>query len=116
MKTYKVITTVTEQDIESILSSAFGGSGIDYWCDGLYTVDGRGGWPKNQYHSEALSHPGHYVMIHDYEADKPKWHRLTLKKLLKGLALAQDLNFDEYDGPASDRIVQLALFGEVIYG
>jgi hypothetical protein len=111
---YKITVNASQQQIDWIVDAALGGSGIGYWADRAFHVGGEG----IQYTSEALTRGGH-IRIHDNEADEPKWHYLTLKKLLKGIGLALEggsLDLENYDGPMADAVVQYALFGEVIYG
>lgn len=113
MKNHKIRVTVnvTDEDIENILSSAF--QGIMYWCDEAYI---RGCVLKKDegiFTSQALTH-GYRIAIHDSEEDK--YHQLTTKKILNGIALYGKYNFDDWDIYDADSVVQLAIFGKQVYG
>lgn len=64
------------------------------------------------YVSEEVSRGG-VIEIHD--AEENKWHELDLKKLLKGLELVKNHNFEEYDMYKADLVVQMAIFGKAVY-
>jgi hypothetical protein len=106
------------QLVDDILSTAFEG-GINYWCDEV-KVDS---YPEGaEFASDCVSRGG-VIEIHDFDSG---WHTLDLKKFIDGLS--EYLNnedfgvhnaevlLDDYDAGDADIIVQLALFGEVMYG
>ena len=123
--TIKATTTVqvTGQDIDDIMVAAMEG-GINYWCNYAY-VDGD--TYLGEYASEEISRGGKLI-LHDAEDDAE--YVLTLEKLLKGIRIAIEEDFySEYlwasegkidccriDAAVADVIVQLAIFGEVVYG
>lgn len=112
----KFTVTLTEENVNDIMTSALEGSGITYWCDEVRVVQAINNKKSPKYASDALT-TGNYLMIHDVEEEK--WHYLTLKKFLKGLQLYVEqggtLEATEIDGPAADTIVQLAIFGKPTY-
>lgn len=106
-KNYKITKLVSAEDIENIINDALD-HGSTYWVDDFKAVRAKG----IKYDAEALTHGG-YIMVHDLEAEK--WHCLTLKKVLKGLGRF-DRAIADYDGQDADAVLQLAIFGELIYG
>lgn len=106
----KINIEVTDEDIENILSAAF--QGMTYWCDevkihGFIPKEDNGIWT-----SQALTR-GYRIGVHDSEEEK--YYQLTLKKLLNGIALNGRSNFDEWDMYDSEQVIQLALFGKLVY-
>lgn len=109
-------------DIDEIMSTALEG-GINYWCRKAKVV----GEYLGQYASEQISRGG-TLKLYDAESDDV-WE-LTLDKFLKGFKLWIDFIYDEYgvddyegdvdtgriDAEDVDCIIQLALFGEIIFG
>ena len=115
MKTYKIPANVeiTEEQLDNIVDAAV--NYCSYWCDLLE----YGKEPKNcKYMSEALSHGGTLVFNIDepYEKGGETKFELTTEKLLGGIVGHGDFDFENFDGPISDAVVQQALFGEVVYG
>jgi hypothetical protein len=110
MKEYEVTLTVKQEDLEDILESAFGNSGIWYWANEIEIVS----MDEDMRLSEALF-KGKYLLIHDLEEDKDM--AFTLKMLLDGLTLAlkDGLDLSNIDGPAADSVVQYGLFGKQVY-
>lgn len=98
--------TITDEEINNIMSSAM--SGMTYWADSALPAN-----KLAKYTSEVISKGG-TLEIHDAEEDKV--YILTLEKFLKGLSLDIKFDFEDYDMFAAERIVQLALFGKLIYG
>lgn len=103
--------TVTGEEIDDIVDASI--PGLTYWA-GEIEVTGDGKWPKGMdFETQALTH-GRSLRIYDEEAEK--WHTLTLKKFLKALSLHPDFNYENYDMYDAEHLVQVALFGEAIYG
>ena len=119
--TVKKTITITNQDIDDIMCTALEG-GINYWCNKVKVVGGYLG----EYASEQISRGGVLVVCPIDQAPCD----LTKEKLLKGIQRAIDedvyTNYEWYntngidtcniDADVADFIVQLALFGKVIYG
>jgi len=113
---------VTSEDIDDIMCSALEG-GINYWCNEAKVK----GEFLGEYASEQISRKGTLLLR---DAEENKVYELTLEKLLKGIELAIEGNYrSEYnwwcnaridtcniDAEVADAIVQLALFGDMIYG
>lgn len=118
-KTYsiKCNTTfkLTDEDIDDIMSDALD-SGIGYWC-GRAKVNGE---YLGEYASDQISRGG-TLTLYDLEDDEESWV-LDLDKFLAGYKMAIEQGYfsgdldDDYDAGTADVIVQLALFGEVVYG
>ena len=112
---------VTQEDIDDIMVGALEG-GINYWCSEAEVV----GEYLGEYASEQISNGG-TLRLHDIETDEI--YELTRQKFLNGIklwftsglagdAIRSDGTIDtcNVDGCAADAIVQLALFGEVVFG
>lgn len=113
---------VTSEDIDDIMATALEG-GITCWCDKATVV----GEYLGEFASEQISRDGK-LKLHDAEDDVD--YELTLNKLLNGIrkAIEQD-DYSHYswfdgneldtcmiDADVADLIIQLAIFGDVIYG
>lgn len=126
MKTYKIPVTIvlqiTEEDIEDIVDTALD-CGIFYWCErAKYTSD-----PCGDTDGKHLINGG-TILFYDNEDGSES--ELTLDKLLDGInkwvvngydryhAVQSDGTLDtcEIDAEMADIIIQLALFGDIIYG
>ena len=99
--------------------------GINYWCSEAEVVEERrcADWGHEQIAR------GGALVLHDIEDSSEKWE-LDLEKFLKGFKLWAEQGLDEYgavqkdgtvdccqiDAACADEIVQLALFGEVMFG
>ena len=112
---------LTGQDIDDIMVCALEG-GINYWCRQAKVV----GKYLGRYASDQISCGGTLKL---YDAESSDVWELTLDKFLNGMKLAieqgiglsvnpADGSIDtcEIDADAADAIVQLALFGEVVFG
>lgn len=115
--------TITDEDIDDILVSAFEG-GINYWCTKVRFV----GEPVGDCASEHVSRGG-TVTLHDSEDDKD--FELTRDGVIKGVLqyLVKPTSCDilevvnhkliidtgYVDADVADSIVQYALFGDIVY-
>lgn len=114
--------SVTEEDIDDIMCTALEG-GITYWCNKAKVV----GEYLGEYGHEQIARGG-TLELYDMEDDAV--YELTREKLLNGIKLAVEHGYyNDYgwyaghyldtcnvDAYVADTIVQLAIFGEVIYG
>ena len=106
---------LTDEDVDDIMADALD-SGVGYWC-GEVEVAGE---YLGDYASEQISRGG-ILIFHDAE-DPEDVHALDLESFLKGYRLSVERGYfsgdldGEYDAGTADVIVQLALFGDVIYG
>lgn len=119
---------VTQQDIDDIMVAALEG-GITYWADAAVVPEDRrvADWGHEQIAR------GGVLRIHTtepWDEDDTEWFTLTREKLLNGIKQAyvgnyyadydwcdgQTLDCCQVDAEVADAIVQLALFGEVVYG
>lgn len=119
----KIDVTINQRDIDDIMSIALEG-GITYWCDRAEVI---GGEYLGEYASDQISRGGKLKL---YDAEENKQYTLTLPKLLKGIEafiewdrgdhelVTHDKRIDvsRIDAEIADQIIQLALFGEIIYG
>lgn len=106
MNTIKV--KISDDDLYNILDAAFY-SGISYWCGGVDVINPVEG---AKYLGEHVTGGG-TLKLYDDDGNS---HGLTKAKMLKGLALYGNHDYEQYDAGDADSVVQLALFGQVIYG
>ena len=120
MKTFEIVTkkTVTQEQVENILTDAFEGGVMTDWCEGVVIVKE----PEEQYDyaSEVLTRGGELSIVdgQEYipETDSyGKAYTLTLDMVLKALGESK-IDFEDYDAVDADQVIQIALFGEVVYG
>ena len=120
----EITAQLTQQDVDDIMVSALEG-GINYWCSEAEVVEERrcADWGHEQIAR------GGALVLHDIEDNDEKWE-LDLEKFLNGFMLWIEQGLDEYgavqkdgtvdccqiDAACADEIVQLALFGEVMFG
>lgn len=110
MARLKVEIEVTDQELIDILVTAVEG-GSNYWAR------------FRKYDCDAGT-----VEVRESDqdtADKPGWHKIGPEDIARGLQLAAEFEprtFDHWHGDrcgdagSSDNILQLALFGTVVYG
>lgn len=120
--TIKAEIKVTQEDIDDIMSAALEG-GICYWCCKAEVV----GEYLGEYASEQISRGGTLKL---YDSEDDEVYELTREKLFEGIKKAyaggyfaeyewcdgKELDCCQIDAEVADAIVQLALFGDVIYG
>lgn len=109
-----VENVVTGKQLDCVLDSAFGTTGIHYWCEEINVTRHNGG----KYLSEIVVNGGSLLITHD----DGKKATLNLEAVKRGVPLlckhtgkTWDGFCEEYDGPAADTFVQLCLFGEILY-
>ena len=107
---YIITKTITDEQLDDMLCSALEG-GINYWARSVKVKgnDFRGA----EWAHEVVTRGGSLIVTDD---DDGKEYTLTLKKVLKGLSLKESLDLDNYDAGDADDVIQLALFGKLIYG
>lgn len=111
---------VKQQDIDDIMVAALEG-GINYWC---YKAEVIGDY-LGEYASDQISRGGK-LKLYDMEGGEKYW--LDRDKFLNGLKLFFEQGYDQngaldsgeidaaqIDANDADAIIQLALFGEVLY-
>lgn len=119
----KRTVVLSEEDIDCIMSGALDG-GISYWAYKAEVVEDE---YLGEFASDQISRGG---SLRIYDREDGEIYLLTLEKLLKGFSMAVSLGYDDgwidtpentvdmcsIDAQGCDVIVQLALFGDVIYG
>lgn len=116
---------ITDDDIDDIMVSVLEG-GINHWCAEAKVK----GEYLGEFASDQISRGGTLLL---YDANGRKYEELTKEKFLEGLKRYLENPIYEgtvypgtheerllvdcgmIDGPASDMIIQYALFGEVVY-
>lgn len=117
--TIKAKVKVTAENIDDLLVSAFEG-GINYWCHEVKVISMPPGI-KETLASYAISKGG---VLQIFDRDSYDTWELTLPKFIKGLkkymkangVLSMEGIIDNHDASTADAIVQLALFGEIVFG
>lgn len=112
---FSVEATITAEEIENIIVSSLEGAS-SYWC-GLDNTTPE--WdnepedlPASQYATQLLLE-GKTVTLYDVEDEDERWE-LTLPKILKGIGMALSQGYNITDDV--DEVLQLSLFGELVYG
>jgi hypothetical protein len=105
MNSFTTKVNVSDEQINDVLDTAF--SAISYWCE---MINVTGADSEMKFSSEALTHGGKVTMLVEGEN-----YDLTKAKMLNGFKLYNKLNIDDFDSVDSDRVVQFALFGELVY-
>jgi len=112
---FSVEATITAEEIENIIVSSLEGAS-SYWC-GLDNTTPE--WanepedlPASQYATQLLLE-GKTITLYDIEDEDERWE-LTLPMILKGIGAAISRSYNITDDV--DEILQLSLFGEVVYG
>lgn len=115
-----IMTTVclSGEDIDDIVGIALDGA-ISYWCSEANVV----GEYLGKYTSEQISRGGTLIL---QDAEEDTQYELDLEKFLKGFQMyltqysipIDDHHPDlgDFDACAADSVIQLAIFGEIIYG
>lgn len=108
----KTTIDLSNSFVEMVASSALSDP---YWIDGIEIVGEEKGW----YYSEHLANGG-TIKIHDLEENE--WHTITNEQFVAAIgkyiqALYVDETLDGYlDDATAEMVLQIACFGEVIYG
>ena len=123
----KIITEVEvgHQLLEDIVCTAFEG-GINYWCHAVRQgklPEGRTGENFTLHSRLATTEGGSVYILEDEDGDSRE-HELGLKELKVGLQLmAQNyprhfaaVMTENYDGETADILIQLSVFGRIVYG
>ena len=115
-KTFTIETEVSYQELwDAIWGSD--GSGMTYWCSHIRKADGG---DIDLWGAEPVD-------FKVYDTEEEKWHTCTLEQLAEGyrkaVATKQShcghysvADLEESDACTGDLIVQLAIFGEIVYG
>ena len=110
---------ISSQDIDDLMVTALEG-GINYWCDEI-KVKIPYGSSTNVIASDVISRGGTLRFIYD---ERSGIAILDKEKLIKGLkktiedddyCSVQDL-MDNHDAETADKIIQFALFDEIVFG
>lgn len=120
----KVEMTVelTQEDVDDIMCGALEG-GINYWCNKAEVVESE---YYGEYASEQISRGGSLRL---YDSEEDEVYVLDLEKFITGFKSWLANGYDTHgavqagkidccniDAEDADQIVQMALFGDVIYG
>lgn len=112
---FSIETTVSAEQIENIIVSSLEGASA-YWVGIDNTTPEWANEPEDlpvsQYATQLLLE-GKTIKLYDIEDEDEQWE-LDLPKLLKGIGKAMSEGYDITDDV--DAVLQLALFGELVYG
>ena len=126
MNTINRTVEISDELIEDILCGAFEG-GITYWANNVSCHDNKdmkkvGGW-KHEYLTKTKKKDAKLI-IHTIEGGQVAMSKKSIIDTLQKMdnpengytkALGRILN-ETYDADDSDIVVQMACFGEVVYG
>ena len=112
---FKVETTISAETVENIIVNSLEGASA-YWV-GIDNTTPE--WdaaphelPVSQYATQLLLE-GKSIKLYDIEDEEEQWE-LDLQMLLRGIGKAMSEGYDIEDD--TDEVLQLALFGELVYG
>lgn len=112
---FTIEAAVSAEAIENIIVSSLEGAS-SYWCglDNTTTEwnDEPEDLPASQYATQLLLE-GKTITLYDIEDEDEHWE-LTLPKILKGIGMALSQGYNITDDV--DEVLQLSLFGELVYG
>lgn len=108
-------------DIDCLMSTAFD-SGISYWASDWWVS--KEPEADYQFTSDVIARDGEITVVEWAEdTEETTEHVLTLEKVLKGITLWMNHSGRSYsylvengDAEDGDCVVQMALFGEIVYG
>lgn len=111
--TIKSTTKVTQEDLDNIIDSAI--AMCSYWCDEMIVT--KDATEPITALSEIPTRGGELTFRIDepFEEGGKKRFKLTIPKLVKALEKYGEFDFEDFDGPMSDAVLQIALFGEIVY-
>lgn len=107
--------TITTKDIDDIMADALEG-GITYWCGRAEVI----GDYLGEYASDQISRGGSLI-LYDLEDEDEHW-TLDLNAFITGYKSSIEQGFwsgdfdNDYDSTVADAIIQLAVFGEIVFG
>lgn len=112
MLNYKI--PVRDEDIDDIMVTALEG-GVNYWCESLDVVDDD--YKGAKYASHVISRGGELI----FRSFHGEVQNLTLDKLKRGFELFQEqigvvFDVEQHDAGDADALIQLSLFGRLVYG
>lgn len=121
--------TITKEVSYNALWEAIWGSdgvGITYWCPKIRNAEGKSIdlWLKGEREFDLVPNPQDFRVYDSYEE---KWHLVTLDHLADAYRKALEdklhhcgtcevADLDDADACTGDILIQLAVFGEVVYG
>lgn len=122
------ITITKEVSYDDLWEAIWGsdGTGISYWCSKIRKLDGSGIdlWLKGEGEHDLVPNPQDFML---YDMEEEKWHTILLADLANAYRKAYEdklrhcgtcdvADLDDPDACTGDILLQLAIFGEVVYG
>jgi len=111
-------SNITDEMIDNVLCAAFEG-GITYWCSQIYH---QGNFPGDaEYGHQVVTRGQHVTLFNMFDdQDNPTITRDTMAIGIQKEAERQGMTveawYENHDASDADNAVQMAAFGEVIYG
>lgn len=112
MKTYRYNAPgeITEDQIRIIVESSF--DAIEYWVDGLRPYRTKGFKSHKQAVDWFMSGKEFQFRV----SETGRWRGFDINRLIRGLKNTKNQNFESYDLSDVDKLVQVSMFGKIIYG
>jgi hypothetical protein len=122
------VTITKEVSYNDLWEAIWGsdGSGITYWCSKIRKPDGSDIdlWIDGGEQHSLKPNPQDFKL---YDAEEGQWHLVTLDNLADAYRKAFEIdahhcgtyavtNLEDADECAGDILLQLAVFGEIVYG
>lgn len=107
---YMVKCHASQEEIDDLLSCAFGGCPMQEWCDSVELLVEP--TEKHSYLSEVPTRGGSLTIKVDEDENE---YVLSIDNILKALG-QYPIDFEDYDSHDASAVVQTAIFGEVVYG
>jgi hypothetical protein len=110
----KIIRTINQDELDGIIDSAI--NYCSYWC--IHLAIKKPATEPCSAMSEIVTRGGMLTFVVDepFQTDGHTRFILTADKMIRGLEKYGVSDWEDFDGPMADAALQMALFGEVIYG
>lgn len=109
---YEIKITITEEQLSDMLDTAF--NSIAYWTKDVYAISDCEWLRSPSFSDYILLGKGIIILPIDAINGKTKFP-LTKKRIKTALSMCSWFDWDTYDSWDADRVIQIALFGKIVY-
>ena len=120
-----VTHTISDQDVIDLMVTAIEG-GINYWCPSIQVQSGTSNMECFSERVGDIINKGGTILLADdedetHDLESYTWHELTADKLRIGFQKylerkGSSVDPGDWDVEVADVIIQLAIFGKIVYG